>query len=231
MRLPFEASLFVILALGLEGPGKAQDLRPKDYKGAAFQDANHRGQAQTIPGRVRCAYYDRGGEGVAFHDADAKNSGSGHLNPLDGKYLNEFRKAEGVDTSYTKFWDQIDDNPYNLVAPEEGQLYVGWTEPGEWIRMTVQVQHAGEYTVSLMYTSNRGGTIGLELNGRPLAAPLALVSTASEKEPLAWRQWHHWNRMDQLAKVKLPKGLSVLTLKVLSEGNMNFDYLEFVKAF
>jgi len=229
MRMSFETGLFVVLALGLGTPGKAQDHRPKEYKGTAFQDANHTTGAQIIPGRVRCAYYDRGGEGMAFHDTDAKNSGSGNLNPLDGKYLNEFRKDESVDTSYTKFWDQIDNSPYNLVAPEEGQLYVGWTEPGEWFRLTVQVQRAGEYSVNLMYTSNRGGTIALELNGKPLAGPLALVSTAVEKEPLAWRQWHHWNRMDKLAKVKLPKGLSVLTLKVLTEGNMNFDYLEFVK--
>ena len=36
------------------------------------------------PGRVDCAYYDRGGEGVAYHDVDAKNNGSGVLNPATG---------------------------------------------------------------------------------------------------------------------------------------------------
>ena len=58
-----------------------------------------------------------GGEGVAYHDSDAKNNGSGALNPADGTYLNEFRMNEGVDTSYTKFHDEIDNNPYNLVLP------------------------------------------------------------------------------------------------------------------
>jgi hypothetical protein len=75
---------------------------------------------QKIPERVLCAYYDAGGEGVAYHDADPKNHGSGELNPADGSYLNEFRIHEGVDTSYTKFNrkpDPIDDNPFDKIVP------------------------------------------------------------------------------------------------------------------
>jgi hypothetical protein len=39
------------------------------------------GGAQKIPGRLLCAYYDLGGEGVAYHDSDPQNHGSGELNP------------------------------------------------------------------------------------------------------------------------------------------------------
>src|SRR5690349_2066578 len=46
---------------------------------------------KNIPGRVLCAYYDVDGEGVAYHDSDPQNHGSGELNPADGTYLNEFR--------------------------------------------------------------------------------------------------------------------------------------------
>jgi hypothetical protein len=46
---------------------------------------------QNIPGRVLCAYYDQGGEGVSYHDTDLQTHGSGELNPADGTYLNEFR--------------------------------------------------------------------------------------------------------------------------------------------
>jgi hypothetical protein len=46
--------------------------------------------------------------------------------------VNQFRMEEGVDISYTKFHAQIDSSPYNVVQPPENQLYVGWTEPGEW---------------------------------------------------------------------------------------------------
>jgi hypothetical protein len=35
------------------------------YKGAPYTDAHHPVGAQPIPGIVQCAYYDRGGEGIA----------------------------------------------------------------------------------------------------------------------------------------------------------------------
>jgi len=60
------------------------------YKGVPYQDSKYQGGPQKIPGRVLCAYYDLGGEGVAYHDIDSTNHGSGELNPADGCYLNEF---------------------------------------------------------------------------------------------------------------------------------------------
>ena len=86
------------------------------YKGLPYHDSRYQGGPQKIPGRVSCAYYDLGGEGVAYHDSDPQNHGSGELNPANGTYLNEFRIHEAVDTSYTKFNrkpDPIDDNPFD----------------------------------------------------------------------------------------------------------------------
>jgi len=200
----------------------------KGYQGRPFQDSVYRGGPQTIPGRVQCAYYDFGGEGVAYHDSDATNHGSGGLNPANGEYLNEFRMHEGVDISYTKFktHPQIDNSPYNLVTPPTNQLYVGWTEPGEWFNLTVNVERAGRYAVDLLYTSNRGGTISLDRNGQPLT-PINIISTKTDQEPIAWRQWHHWNILHDAAEVDLPKGISVLTVHILTLGNMNLAYFDF----
>ena len=197
------------------------------YRGKPFHDSVYQGGPQKIPGRVQCAYYDSGGEGVAYHNADSVNHGSGQLNPADGSYLNEFRMKEGISTSYTKFHDEIDNNPYNLVLPPANQLYVGWTVPGEWFNMTVAVKHAGVYTIDLLYTSNRGGTISLDWNGKPLASSINIISTRIDKDPVAWRQWHHWNVMTNLAAVKLPRGVGVLTLHINTEGNMNLACLDF----
>lgn len=199
----------------------------KQYKGSPYQDAHHRGVAQNIPGRVECAYYDQGGEGVAYHDADAKNHGSGDLNPADGTYLNQFRLDEGVDISYTKFHDQIDNSPYNIVQPPANQLYVGWTEPGEWFNITVEVAHAGTYNADLLYTSNRGGSISIDVNGKATTRPLTILSTYNIADPIAWRQWHHWNVIPAVAKLRLPEGKSVLTIHILTEGNMNLAYFDF----
>jgi hypothetical protein len=50
------------------------------YKGRPYHDSRYRGGPQKIPGRVLSAYYDLGGEGVAYHDSDPQNHGSGELN-------------------------------------------------------------------------------------------------------------------------------------------------------
>ena len=202
------------------------------YKGAPYHDSRYQGGAQPIPGKVMCAYYDLGGEGAAYHDSDAKNNGSGALNPANGTYLNEFRMNEGVDTSYTKFGldPKIDDNPFDKVVPPANLLYVGWTAPGEWFNVTVQVAEAGEYSADLLYTSNRGGTISLDVNGKPATEPLVITSTFDAADPVAWRQWHHWNIAPGIAKLKLPAGKAVLTVHILTEGQMNLATFDFRKV-
>jgi len=193
------------------------------YAGRPFPESG----PQKIPGRVQCEYYDAGGEGIAFHDADSVNSGSGKLNPADGNPLNEFRMAEAVDISYTKSGG-IDDSGYNRVKPEPASLYVGWTAPGEWLNYTVEVAESGKYRIAMMLTSNRGGTVAFSINGRDVTGPVAIRSTFAAADTVAWRQWHHWNCQDSLAEIRLKKGRQRLTLRTVTEGNMNFDYLDFI---
>ncbi|HEV2396984.1 MAG TPA: hypothetical protein VGS27_08590 [Candidatus Sulfotelmatobacter sp.] len=219
--------VIVLLSFLACAASSAQKDFLKHYTGTPYDDTRHHGGPQKVPGKVECAYYDRGGAGIAYHDADAKNNGSGALNPADGTYLNEFRKDEGVDISYTKFHDQIDNSPYNVVLPPENQLYVGWTEPGEWFNITVETARAGQYTADLLYTSNRGGTISLDVNGKPATPPLQIPSTFKPADPIPWRQWHHWNLARELARVHLPNGKSVITVHILTEGNMNLAYFDF----
>ena len=207
----------------------AQSHLPSRYKGTPYTDAKQRAP-QTIPGRVECAFYDNGGEGVAYHDTDPANHGSGELNPADGSYLHEFRMREGVDISYTKFGnapDRIDDSPWTIVLPPANQLYVGWTEPGEWFNITVDVKKAGAYTADLLYTSNRGGAISVDLNGIPASGHLAISSTFNQADPVAWRQWHHWNLAPNLVKLQLPAGRSLLTVRIVAGGQMNLSWLDF----
>ena len=197
--------------------------------GKPFTDANFTTAPQKIPGKILCAYYDTGGEGIAYHDNTPKNLGSGTLNKPDGTYLNEFRKDEAVDISYTKNHNDIDNNPFNQIQPPDGLLYVGWTEPGEWFNLTVQVARSGTYEADLLYTANRGGTISLDVNGKDATGPITISSTFDAADPIAWRQWHHWNKLYSLTSIKIKKGPDLLTLHIVETGNMNFDYLEFTK--
>lgn len=78
-----------------------------------------------IPGTVELEYYDKGGEGVAYHDTELSNLG------------NVFRSLEGVD----------------LFAIGGGGYGVGWTHSGEWMQYTVDVKEAGEYDATIYYAT------------------------------------------------------------------------------
>ena len=200
-----------------------------NYQGTPYHDEQCPGGTQQIPGKIMCAYYDMGGEGIAYHDSDAVNHGSGELNPIDGSYLHSFRVDEGVDTSYVKYKDTIDNSPYNLVQPEENMLYVGWTVPGEWTKYTVTVAEAGIYTVDLLYTSFQGGAVSIAIDDEDVTGPIAITSTYREEEPIDWRQYHHWNIAQSMAEIPLTAGQHTLTLHTVENGNMNYAYLAFAK--
>jgi hypothetical protein len=199
-----------------------------NYKGTPYSDNIYKSGAQVIPGKLQCEYYDFGGEGIAYHDSDTINSGSGHLNPADGSYLNEFRIREAVDISYTKFREPpMDNTQYNLVMPEKDQLYVGWTAPGEWTKYTIDVKADGNYRLGLMYTSNQNGKISFSVNDTDLTGPLLVPSTFVAADSVGWRQWHHWNYIDNLANIHLKKGLQTFTIHTVDIGQMNYDFINF----
>ncbi|HEY6488397.1 MAG: hypothetical protein WCC26_03080 [Terracidiphilus sp.] len=222
--------IFILVAAGDPHATGKDFLRT--YKGLPFHDARYHDGAQKIPGRVLCAYYDLGGEGVAYHDSDAKNNGSGALNPADGTYLNEYRIGEGVDISYTKFKRDppIDDTAYDKVNPPADLLYVGWTVPGEWFNVTVDATETADYSADLLYTSNRGGAISIDVNGRAVTGSLQIPTTYDTRDPVAWRQWHHWNVAANLGTIHLTAGKNVLTIHIVDQGQMNLAVLEFRKV-
>ncbi len=212
----FSIIVFVLLMVSCM-PG----FIPKNYQGSPWK-------MQTIPGKIECELYDKGGESVAYHDSDSVNNGSGKLNPANGNPLNEFRMKEGVDISYTKPGG-IDDNPFNKYEPTLHQLYLGWTAPGEWVNYTIKANSTGAYRVGIMYTANGDGAIAIDVDGKPATDPLKIISTHNNSDTVAWRQWHHWNKLDSLTTISIAKGTHLLTLHIVEHGNMNFDYLEFTK--
>jgi len=225
------SALLMVATNGLFSPQGATKTKAekREYMGTPYTDSVSALSIQKIPGRVKCALYDFGGEGVAYHDSDNKNNGSGGLNKGPG-YLNNFRANEAVDISYTKFHDTIDNSCYNKVQPKIDQLYLGWTEPGEWTKYTVEVLESADFRVGVMYTSNRGGAIRLCVDTNDSTSLLDIPTTFNAADSIAWRQWHHWNYVDSLTVVHLNKGKRVITLEISEQGNFNFDYFEFQKV-
>jgi hypothetical protein len=195
---------------------------PADYKGKPFDDSVYKGGAQAIPGKVECAYYDLGGEGVAYHDTDAVNHGSGELNqkknhqrPHATPYLWNFRKDEGVDISYVK--DFADLNHPNPATPVQNQLYIGWTADGEWCNYTVNVKTAGTYKITALY-SNLANKITFSINNKPASECMLPVATGS---------FHTWNKAE-IGEIKFAEAGEQLLTFHYNAGN-NFACFEFEK--
>lgn len=188
------------------------------YEGKPFGNERFSRSPQTIPGRVMCARFDFGGEGVSWHETTEANMGSGRYNPVNGTYLNEFRINEGVDISYTKV--DMDYTDKNKFIPEQGMFYIGWTVPGEWVKYTVEITETGIYSVNMLYSAADDGSISLSLDDQDLAGELKLLSTTSP---------HIWNHAENLAEVKLVKGTHTLTLHTKEKGGMNYAWFDFIQ--
>jgi len=208
----FAAALILIFCL--------RAAPPADYKGKPFKDAEHKSGLQVIPGRLQCALYDLGGEGVAYHDTDVINHGSGELNhqpnhcePGVPASICYFRENEGADISYTK--NLADFNHPNFFVPLKMQLYLGWEADGEWTNYTVDVKKAGTYQIVALY-SKAANTVKFSVNHKP----------AGEcKLPLDTGDFHIWNKA-ACGQISFPeKGIQLLTL-YYNTGN-NLAYFDF----
>ncbi|MCA1566015.1 MAG: carbohydrate-binding protein [Acidobacteria bacterium] len=107
------------------------------------------GVPQAVPGTIQAEHFDIGGEGLAFHDAEAQNLG----------YV--FRVYEGVDIA------GADD-------PDGGDYYVGWAYAGEWLKYTVEVARTGSYTLAVRSKGvlGAGGTFHIEADGVDVTGPM-----------------------------------------------------------
>lgn len=193
---------------------------PSDYKGKPYRDSVYIKGAQEIPGRVELAFYDLGGEGIAYHDLTPINEGAalnrteGHWRPGISAYTAFFREKEGVDISYTKDW--ADFNHPNKVDPAVNQLYIGWEADGEWVNYTVNVRAAGKYKIITVYGNKDNGST-LWLNGQK-ACQLVLPEDTGN--------WHYWTQAT-VGEIVFPQaGLQLLTLKY--NAGSNLAYLDFV---
>ena len=197
-----------------------QSQLPDGYKGKPFKDSVYVSGAQLIPGRLELAYYDLGGEGVAYCDTTPGNDGSalnrteGHWRPGITAYTAFFRESEGVDISYTKDW--ADFNHPNKVDPKVNQLYIGWQDNGEWTNYTVNVIKPGKYRIITVY-GNKDNKSELWLNG---------VKAASLVLPEDTGDWHYWTQAT-VGEIIFPhSGSNLLTLKY-NQGS-NLAYLDFL---
>ena len=106
----------------------------------------------AIPGVIQAENFDQGGEGVAYHDTSATNSGGA------------YRPSEGVDI-------QPD-------ADVDGGFNVGWTKAGEWLEYTVNIATADTYQLDTRVASlGAGGTFHIEVDGVKVTGSIGVPDT------------------------------------------------------
>jgi hypothetical protein len=217
----------LISGAALRGSENLNAQLPEGYRGVPYKDEVYRGNkmnpygAQMIPGRVELAFFDLGGEGIAYHDNDPRNEGSllngkkGESRPGISEYIAFFRKNEGVDINYTK--DNADFGHPNKVDPKVSQLYIGWQEDGEWTNYTVYVNKEGKYIIYTVYSSVENNPAQLWVNNK-FSCTLAFPEKTGDL--------HSWTQSEVGTIIFPKKGLYLLTLKY--GRGVNYGYLDFL---
>jgi len=125
------------------------------YTGTPYLDSVAAVSIQRIPGKLKCAFYDRGGEGVAYHDSDRRNNGSGGLNKGPGisttsgwtkELTSRIQSSMTASTihSTTKF--SLESTSSILGGPNRGN------GPG----IPLKSHESAEYRIGALYTSKPG---------------------------------------------------------------------------
>ena len=129
-----------VMAIATDAEGRSNSAS-YTMKVTAKREPFTAGKPATLPGTLQTEYYDKGGEGAAYHDNDAQNQGDAN-----------YRSSEGVD----------------IVNGNNGKA-LGYTSTGEWVEYTIDVQEAGNYSFKATVSSgvnNSGFSINLNKNGK-----------------------------------------------------------------
>jgi len=174
----------------------------KDVIDAMFRQVNNTEiipfADNQIPGKIHAVNYDMGKNLFAYSDVDFQNTGGGSYNS-GYSYRND-----GVDI-------QVCSNP------NSNGYNVGWTETGEWLKYTVNVNQSGTYSIQLNVAAPTAiGKIILALDGTGITSPLDVPATGG------YQNWQDIN----INNVWLPQGIHTLQTRFFF-GDFNFSYINF----
>jgi alpha-N-arabinofuranosidase len=149
------------------------------------------GKATQIPGKLEVEDYDIGLAGIVFSDSDTGNSG--------GKY-----RSDNVDIE---------------SCSDTGTGYdIGWTNAGEWLIYTVDVNDT-IVDIDFRVGSSYGGKAKLELDNR-LIGEISFTATGG------WQTWKTFS----LKKVKLTAGKNRKLKLTISQAGFNINWISFSKS-
>ncbi len=146
----------------------------------------------NLPGTIQFEDFDRGGEGLSFHDSDGEDQG-------DAKYRTD---NQGVD-----------------IVKGNGGSAIGYTAEGEWLEYTVNVTKAGTYNCEATVSSGTTGaafTVSLRDNGQSKQlCSISIPQTASSS-------WDTYTTVKTKLSQQLPEGKHILRVTITGpNGNLD----------
>src|SRR5574344_741480 len=151
----------------------------------------------SIPGIIQAENFDKGGEGLTFHDSDSKD---------EGKASPAYRTDnEGVD----------------IVTGNNGYA-LGYTAANEWLEYSINVASAGKYSCNATVSSGVTGSgfnIGIVKDGKVTnVCSISVPQTGSSS-------WDTYKGVTANLSTELEAGDQILRITI-SSANCNIDKIE-----
>jgi glutamine amidotransferase PdxT len=140
------------IARDATGNSTTSSARTVTVSNAPASQTPYSGSPAAVPGSLQAEDFDRGGEGVAYHDLTAANQGA------------LYRTTEDVD----------------IISPYAGGHVVNNFQTGEWLEYTVNVAQSGTYRIEALVSSAFNGTrFHVEVDGTDKTGPVAVPNTGA----------------------------------------------------
>ncbi len=125
------------------------------------------GRPSSIPGIIEAEAYDRGGEGIAYHELTTANQGLADPDML-------WRTNESVDI--------IRFGVTGPVTDGSDKFAVAYTQAGEWLEYTVNITRTGTFNIEAGVASagaGAGGAFELLVDGSKIGGTVSVPGTSS----------------------------------------------------
>jgi hypothetical protein len=187
------------------------------FAGENYASQPYGGQPRQIPGIIQAEHYDvapTNTDGITFH------------------YNRPARKTAFRTTDDCIGLTRYGNGHVTIAgAPEDpDQVYLGYTHAGEWVKYSVHVAEAGTYQFGGKFASGfTNAFISVTFTPEIKTGPINVPMTAGYQPGV--EVYHVWEKLDNLAEIKLPAGDFVMTVKIENEhaGGLNIDYFSFIK--
>ncbi|MBQ7141548.1 MAG: carbohydrate-binding protein [Bacteroidaceae bacterium] len=150
-----------------------------------------------LPGTLEAENFDRGGEGITYHDNDPGNNGGTNY-------------RSGNDTG-------VD------IVTGNGGYAVGWTNGGEWIEYTMNVTKAGKYTYEAIISNGTGDKGGFSIS---LVGDGGRLTKLADVGISPTENWDSYQSVKGDLLQSLKTGTQIFRITITA-GNCNIDKIKF----